>query len=380
MTLRRNMLFIGSALSLIASAALAADPDKPEQGIEEITVTAQKRTENLQLVPIAVQVVSGQVLSETNENSLRTLSQTVPGVYIQTLGPGNEIFIRGIGSEASASFDQSAAIFEDDIFHGRSRMSQAAFLDVDHLEVLKGPQSTFFGNNAIAGALNVVSRKPNVNEWEGWARVLYGSYDTYAVEGAAGGPVSDQFAFRIAGTVNGNGGWIDNVVTNKKIPVNDNQVGRVTLLYHPTDDFDATLKIEGGHTKTSGANFDTPNQIIVCPPIPPFGAPGPFCALALANHRPIGLDINEAGALPGTGWSLTSNEAVLTLNYHVGDHTLTSVTDHSGYDSNNNFDSSSSGLPLVTAELPERYDQYSQEFRVASPTGGLFEYVAGVYV
>src|SRR5262249_46601199 len=136
-------------------------PEKSEvTKLQEVVVTAQRRTENLQDVPVSVQVINGRTLAEQNHNTLEELTQTVPSVRVSTGGYSTNIYIRGVGSGQNAYFDQSAATFVDDIYHGRSRLSGTTFLDLDRIEILKGPQSTFFGNNAIAGALNIVSKKP----------------------------------------------------------------------------------------------------------------------------------------------------------------------------------------------------------------------------
>src|SRR6185369_535832 len=113
-----------------------------------------------------------------NNMALEDLARTLPGVNITSRAGSNLITIRGIGSGENLQFDRSVAMFTDDIFHGRSRMSLGAFLDVDRIEVLKGPQSTFFGNNAIAGALNIVSKKPG-DQFDASARVLFGQFEQY---------------------------------------------------------------------------------------------------------------------------------------------------------------------------------------------------------
>ena len=372
---------LAACLNFALGGAVAADSPPSDDTLETITVTAQKRSESLQNVPISVQVVSAAELAEENQNTLQSLSEIVPGVHLATFAPGVEIFIRGIGSGSNASFDQSVATFDDDVYHGRSRMSAATFLDLDHLEVLKGPQSTFFGNNAIAGALNLVTKKPDEDKWDGWVRALYGMYGAYAIEGASGGPINDWLAIRVAGTFNGERGWIDNVATGNKIPVDENQAGRLTLLFHPTTDFEATLKIEGGTSSIDGSAFDTPAQVLNCPPPALFGPPILDCANALALKRPVGLNTNEAGAIPGTGQRLDTNEYVLTANYQHWGQTFTSVSAYYDYESYDNLDVSFFGIPdWATGALPESYHQFSQELRVASPVGGTFEYLAGAYI
>src|SRR5882724_8230164 len=178
-------------------------PENPQATtLQEIVVSAQKRSENVQTVPISIQVLSAQTLANQNQNSFEDLSQTLPGVNIAASGWADSLYIRGVGSGVnSTNFDQSVATFDDDIYHGRSKTSGATFLDLDRIEVLKGPQSTFFGNNAIAGALNIVTKKPG-DTLDSWARALYGEFGQYAAEGAIGGPITDTFGARLAVTRN----------------------------------------------------------------------------------------------------------------------------------------------------------------------------------
>ena len=390
------LVILGVFSTTIDSSAQNASPDatakppermQPTAGdgaqLEEITVTAQKRLENLQEVPVSVQVISSHVLEQQNFNTLSDLTQTVPAVHIGNSGgnAGNDLYIRGIGSGQNQSFDQSVATFVDDIYHGRSLESGATFLDLDHIEVLKGPQSTFFGNSAIAGALNIVTKKPG-DTYDGWARALYGMYGQYATEGAVTLPISDKFSIRAAGTFNGGSGWIKNVNTGKDAPDVDNKAGRLTMLYKPTDDLDATFKIEGSRNKTTGTAGDQPQQRVDCPPPPPFTltyANFGTCPQALALGIPIGLNSNENAGLAGQYFSLSTFEDVLTINYHQWGQMFTSVTGYSSYHANQNVDDVQLPVPVVTNQEPEHYHQLSQELRVASPSNQAIEYLAGAY-
>jgi iron complex outermembrane receptor protein len=409
--LRANLSNVGFALawaiSLAASAYadetrqisvslgdVAKEPESSQEGpgskLEEVIVTAQKRAEDIQSIPISAQVIGGQTLAEENHTSLEELTETVPAVHISTGGYENNVFIRGIGSGADPAFDQSVSTFDDDIYHGRSRMSEATFLDLERIEVLKGPQSTFFGNNAIAGALNIVTKKPG-DTFDAWARTLYGMFGQYAVEGAAGGPITDTFGARLAVTRNGDDrGWLDNVTLNQEVPRINNLAGRLTLVFKPTEDLDTTLKIEGSDHRTAGTFGDQPTQWINCPPpaplTPNFSANG-SCANVLALNAaapgtvPMGLDNNKTVGLAGQGNHLSTFEDVLTINYLKWDHTFTSVSGHYNEHSNATGDVNDVGeyLDSLTIEAPESYHQFSQEFRVASPTGGSVEYLAGAY-
>jgi outer membrane receptor protein involved in Fe transport len=354
--------------------AKAAPSDESAVLLEEIVVTAQLREETLQSVPISAQVIQGETLQRLNLDSLSELSQTVPELHVGLDGRTYAMYLRGIGSGNNGALDQSVGTFVDDIYHGRSRASATTFLDLERIEILKGPQSTFFGDNAIAGALSIVTKAPG-NAFDAAARALYGQFGQYAVEGAVGGPVTDTFGVRIAGIVDGQRGWLHNVIDGTHAPDETNRGARVTFAFRPNDAFDSILKFEYGKNHQSGGIVQ---QMINCPPPAPFTTAG-FCSQAIAQHLPTGVDNNDNAFSPGQGSSFETGESVLTANYHMGDHTLTSVTGYYGYSYNLQVDGD--GLPqnLLTAAIPEHFHQFSQELRLASPTGQTLEYLAGVY-
>jgi outer membrane receptor protein involved in Fe transport len=366
------------ALPLIATAA--DTPMGREDQLEEIIVTAQLRTENLQDVPISAQVIGSQKLAEQNYNTLQDLTRTIPGVHISTTASVDVLSIRGISSGTNPSLDESVAMFVDDIYRGRSRNSQGTFLDLDRIEVLKGPQSTFFGNNAIAGALNIVTKKPG-DTFDASARLLYGQFGQYTAEGAVTLPLTDFLGVRLAVTRNGVAeGWVDKVNTGETLPRINNVAGRVTVLFHPTENLDATLKLEGSGQRLAGSSEDTPAQFVNCPPPAPLSpAYGGTCAQALALNVPIGLDTDKTAGLPGQGSILTTGEGVLTVNYRKWNQTFTSVTGFNNYHYNANQDNGQITTPYQAFQLPESYHQFSQELRVASATGGPIEYMVGAY-
>lgn len=373
----RVVVLSASAMLWVAAQAVADEstPSSAPALVEGVVVTAQLRRENLQDVPVSAQVINGQDLAQHNLNSLEQLSQTVPDVHTGQNGRANEVYIRGIGSGVNPSFDQSAGTFVDDIYHGRSRMADTTFLDLDRVEILKGPQSTFFGNNAIAGAFNIVTRKPG-DSFEADARALYGRYGQYAAEAEVGGPVvTDTLRARGAAIIEGQEGWLKNVFDGKHSPAENNGAARLTFALTPAENLDITLKNEGSRNRNSGA---FPDQISNCPPPAPFTS-GAFCKSALASGVPIGLTNNLTGSSPGQGITLSTVEEVLTANWHQWGHTFTSVSGYTNYHYRLNLDTDQQFGTLYQVNVPESYHQFSQELRLASPTGQTIEYLGGVY-
>lgn len=370
------------------SAPIAANPDQtssnsPATGdadgqVGDIVVTAQRRSERLQNVPISAEVVGNQVLAQKNLTSLNDIGSVTPAIRVSNGLRSNAIYIRGTGSGDSQSFDQSVGTFIDDIYHGRSRGSAASFLDLDHIEILRGPQTTFFGNNAIAGAFNIVTKKPG-KDLDGWARALISpstgtNGGQYALEGAVTLPVSDTFGVRVAGTYNGQTGWLYDTNLRDKRPNVEAYALRATARWAPTENFDITLKGEIGRTRNEGGLF---LQTTSCPPPAPFVASG-FCALALSIGDPTGIK-NNRFASNGSLTSLRTREGVLTVNYNLGGVTLSSVTGVNSYSTEFNLDPDGTSIDLITTQAPEKYRQFSQELRLTSEAGRPIEYVAGLY-
>jgi outer membrane receptor protein involved in Fe transport len=361
----------------VVSLPVVAQTDSTQTStgsLEEVVVTAQRREESLQRVPLSAQVVTSD-LSNRNLNSLNELSGVVPGLHVEPTGRSSDMYVRGVGSGNNASFDQSVGLFLDDIYHGRSRNSASTFLDVERIEILKGPQSTYFGNNAIAGAINIVSRKPG-DRLNGLARTLYGQDGQYTVESALGGPIAAGLAARGAIIFDGQDGNLRNVFTGTDVPNEDNKAGRLSLQYQPSAAFDALLKLEGGRNRQSGG---LAQQIVNCPPPEPFVA-GPFCMAALAAGTPVGLDNERSGFPDGQSSKLDTAEGVLTMSYRPSErNAITATTGFYTYTYNLNVAANASPTALLTAAVPETFHQFSQEVRLASETDRTLEYMAGLY-
>ena len=348
--------------------------------IDDIVVTAQRRTENLQRVPISAQVLSAQAIAQQNIVTVVDIAEQNPSIHVEATGRNTEYFIRGTGSGDNQSFDQSVGTFIDDIYHGRSRGSSATFLDLERVEILKGPQTTFFGNNAIAGAFNIVTKKPG-DTLEGWVRGLISPTSgenggQYAAEGAVTVPLTEDLSLRVAGTLNGMAGYLHDVVTNERAYKERNGAVRGTLRYAPSGGFEATLKGEYSHS------LRTPGLVgrqVACPPPAIFGPAAGFCAINLVNNDVYGLQSSNFAANPGGERRLDAYEGVLTLSHPLGDDVVTSVTGYNGYKFNFNLDNDITRQTLLNVQAPEKYRQFSEEVRLTSPVGQKIEYLAGLY-
>ena len=361
------------------AAAQEAGPAEDDGVYGEIVVTAQGREQSLQDVPVAVSVTSGETLTRNNIVDLQDLSVQLPSVRLAQAPAVNLITVRGVGSALNGGFEQSVGTFLDGIYRGRSRAAAAALFDVERVEVLKGPQSTFFGNNVIAGALNITTRKPEF-EFGGNANALYGMHGEYNAEVGVNLPVTNTLAFRVAGRLYGTDGWVKNELLDRDEPKADNWVGRVSVRWEPTDNWRTDVRFDRGRVRSHPAN-----ETDRCPPPPEFGAPGGTCARFLAAGFTDGT-FNYHSRNFGQTFDLDYKELALTNTLDLGSVTLSTVTGYYEHDVFVVVDVAPLGLPGIFGQpvtqgitLPEDFDQISQEIRLTSDTGGSFEWMVGAY-
>ena len=218
--------------------------------LEEIVVTAQRREQSLQEVPISIETYGGLEITRQGYRDMQELSLYSPTVTVEPDILRNSITIRGLGAASAdaLTIEQSSPTFVDGIHFGRTSQIKLAFLDVASVEVLKGPQPVYFGQNAIAGAFNLTTRKPTP-EWEGNLNAEASNFNTQKVEMGAGGPINDSWGIRVAGMFERSDGYLEDIVTNDKFPSFKNYGARVILQYTPSENFKATWELETSDQK-----------------------------------------------------------------------------------------------------------------------------------
>jgi len=235
-------LFVSVLISSIAQPALAQGTGLV---LEEIIVSAQRREQSLQEVPVSIEVYSGVDITRQGFKDMADLAKFSPTVTINTWVYGHAPSIRGFGTTSlPLTAEQAVPIFLDGVYFGRSSQIRSAFMDMDRIEVLKGPQPVFFGMNASAGAFNMQSRKPTP-DWQGDVNLDYGNFGSYAVKAGIGGPITDTLGIRVAGQIQQTDGFMRDVITGKRtIGAHENQGGRITLAWNPTDNLQVITKFE----------------------------------------------------------------------------------------------------------------------------------------
>ena len=247
-----------AALGLpVCSGLVSAQEDDRGLTIEEITVTAQRREQSLQDVPIAIEVFTGAELRRQGFRDMDDLANFSPTVLIEPRVQDQDISIRGFGTTGNAlTLDQAAPTFVDGVHFGRSSQVKLAFLDVQSVEVLKGPQPVYFGQNATAGAFNIRSRRPT-DSWEGYVNAEVANNATNEITFGIGGPLSDQWGIRVAGMRESTEGYLDYVVTGEPYGAYDNMGGRIILEFQPSDKLDITGKVEASRIRKDSETIST---------------------------------------------------------------------------------------------------------------------------
>jgi len=388
-----SVLAVATALS--ATTVSAQEETDETIWFEEIVVTAQKRDQSIQDVPISVQVVTGELMRDRNANDLEDITDTLPNVTVTDNGVSTYLYIRGIGSGENEGFEQSVGTFIDGIYVGRGRQSRQQSLDLERVEVLRGPQSVFFGNSAIAGAFNITTAGPT-DEWSGYATALYETeLNGKEFEAAVGGPVSETLGIRIAGRYGDTDGWVTNIINDETAPAQESYAFRGTVRWEPTSNFDLTYKATYSENEILG----TPYEALKCPP--DGFAPGLSCILRLTDPAgsTIGFDFVRTvggepvpatifpfnGPIPGNFEDEYARQEqwlhVLSGNWEFDSgHTLSFTTGYLKSNDDETYDPDQSRYGVFAVNTVEDFKQFSQEIRLASPTGGKFEYMIGGYL
>lgn len=375
------------ALALSSLPLAAQAQETPDDGsLPEIVVTAQKREESLRDVPLSVEAVSGEKLKDAGIVRLEDLKAYVPNLQMSETGIANNIYIRGIGSGLNQGFEQSVSTYMDGIYRGRGHQSRMPFLDLERVEVLRGPQPILFGKNAVAGAINLVGARPT-RDFEG---MVDASYDfenhDFIASAMLSGPLSERIGARLAVHGRTADGYVENLTLGRDEPERDEIAARLTMDFDVTDALSLSWRTEGGSYDTKGRQIEIFGETpitsgsltgltysqIVGGPVPAFPQGQNLTA------RNNVLDYKRSSN--GDSSDLANFETALTANYDFANGlTLTSVTGYSNYSLDELCDCDFVGATVFDAGITEHYDQFSQEFRLTSPADQTLSWIAGVY-
>jgi len=370
------------ALTLPAAAQQAApvpSADSAESYPGEILVTATRREERLQDVPLAVNALSGESLVESGFQGLQDIQYQFSGVQFGTSPNDAGFRLRGVGSAGgfSSSSEQNVATVVDDVVIPFGNPVQSLG-DLERVEVLKGPQGTQFGKNASSGVVNIVTARPELGRVGGSAFASYGELDDYNVNASINVPLGQTAAASVYGFARGNDGYVRNIVTNEDWGKTWIYGGRAKLLWEATDELTAFISADWSRNQQVG-----PSQLWTLNRLP---SGTPLIAARNATVTALGVTPSFDNDVSVEDLSGNVDErnygASLTLNAALGDHDLTTVTAWRRYDVKPiAFSIDAYPLPIFTGlQTGQDADFLSQELRLASANDDVVEYVAGIYL
>lgn len=353
-----------------------------QQGGGDIVVTARRRAETIQSVPLAISVIGGTAIAETGAYNVNRLTQLQPTLQFYSTNPRNSAAnIRGLGAPFGLTNDgieQGVGIYVDQVYYSRIASATFDFTDTDRIEILRGPQGTLYGKNTTAGAINIYTRKPSFTP-EARIELTTGNLDFVQAKASASGPlVGETLAARLSASVTRRRGTIYNVTTGKYVNAQDNQSVRGQLLWHATPNLDLTL--------AGDYNFQDPDccaQIFARVGTTQRPVQRQYEALAAAlGYEPPSR--NAFDRVTDLDTPLRARQelggASLVAEWDLGAATITSVSAYRFWDWNPSNDRDFIGLPITTVSAnPSQQEQWSQELRIASNGKNALDYVAGLF-
>lgn len=389
--MRKTLLMMTASLSAMAAPAFAqavpaevesASPEDAEQagGIGVIVVTAQRRAQNVQDVPIAIAAIGGEGLQEAGVRDPRDLTLLVPSLSMQagTAATTTSLFIRSVGiGDFNSNTTGAVGVYVDDVFLGANAGKLFNIFDSEGIEVLKGPQGTLYGRNTTAGAIRFSSRKPT-NELTMNASLLYGRFDEVHLEAGVGGPiVKDVLKVRVAGLYNRRDGTTLNRVTGNHVNDIDIWAARGIVDFTPSASALLRLSVHGGANRGGARQFQHRGQGIDFFGNPAFLPDGtPLDGLGYADTD----DDIYAGDYDIEGQERVDVfGASLTGEFSIGDLTLTSISAYEKVNRSTIEDTDTSPNDIINALYKDRPRQFSQELRLASDAGDRISWIIGGY-
>ncbi|QIK78756.1 TonB-dependent receptor [Sphingomonas piscis] len=378
----------GALATTTTAAAQDTAASEPTQSRGDvIIVTARRRTEAAQAVPLAISVIRGDSIEATGNFNVVKLQQLAPTLQAYTTNPRNtSINIRGLGVPyglTSDGFEQGVGIYVDDVYNSRVAAATFDFLDVAQVEVLRGPQGTLYGKNTTAGAINITTNQPTF-DFEAGAELTVGNLNLKQGKAFVSGPITDKVAARFAVAATSRRGTIYNVTTDRWINEQDNLGLRGQLLFKPTDDLSITLA--GDYSRqdpeccgtvfvrvgTTQRALNRQYDALVAA----VNAANPGRNYAVPSRNPydrladLDSPLNAGNKIGGLS---------ARVNWDLGPGRLTSITAWRFWDWKPENDRDFTGLSIVKASNnPSQQDQYSQEFRY-SYEGQKIDFVAGLF-
>ena len=342
-------------IAMVAAALIAAASNAQELVIEEVVVTATKRAESVQDIPIAVTAFTGEQLEEAGVKDIRDIAAQTPGLQIKSRGETEgSVFIRGIGSVAPGiGADPAVGIYIDGLYASRGTNATAAFFDIERVEVVKGPQGTLFGRNASSGAISIITRKPEIGENYGSALVGFGDEGQQKYEFIYNAGLGDSSALRFGIKHDQRDGLYKNSVTGKELNGREHTNARLSYLYDAGGSYSSHFSVEYIDF-SNNAGFVTSDQV--------------FADTVAMDDVPAEQTLESLRVNWTNNWDLS--DAL----------TLTSITGYYSHDVNvTPVDADLIDFFVADFQEPQENDYFSQEFRLNGGSDAVDWFVGASY-
>ena len=356
----------GAAAAVVAAllmTPLCASAQDDAFAIEEVVVTAQKRTERLVDVPVAISVFSASSMEQTGVHELKEVSGYIPNVQIS---PTNDfrstVTIRGVGATSrNIGFDSRVGVYIDGVYVGQSPAINQELLNLERVEVLRGPQGTLFGKNTVAGAINLVTKKPD-DDLHGRASLDIGNLDYRKITGYVNLPLGDTVSTAFTVSKTDRDGYVRNIITGNDLNERDVLAYRAQLRIRPNDRFEVNASFDG---------LNSDGRILIGDPITDMLGMQPVQMAPELGVVAFSFDPNDERDVYGgsldLAYELNGGNTIKSITgYRTTDAIYTNATDYSPVD-------------IVSIEYTDKYDVLSQEFQFISSTDSAFNYTAGLY-
>ncbi len=345
-----------SYLALLSAALGVASAGAQERVIEEITVTATKRAESVQDIPLSVNAFTGAQLEEAGVKDIRDIAGQTPGLSIKSRGETEgSVFIRGIGSLAPGiGADPAVGIYIDGLYAARGTNATAAFFDIERVEVVKGPQGTLFGRNASSGAISIITRRPEIGESYGSFLAGFGDEGQQKYEFVYNAGLTDNAALRFGVKHDQRDGLYTNSVNGDDLNGRDHTNARLSFFYDNQESYTSHFSAEVVDMSNTAAFVSAADA---------------FADSVALNDAPADQD-------------LESTRLNWTNTWEFGDNlTLTSITGYYTHDVNvTPVDADLVDLFVVSFQEPQEADFFSQEFRLNGSTDAFKWFIGASYV
>ena len=370
------------------------------QALEEVVVTAQKRTESLQDVPISVTAISGELIQDASIRSFTELGAYVPNFSVSENAVNTIITMRGISIGANQSFEQSVGMFVDGVHYGRSRQARLGLFDLEQVEVLRGPQGILFGKNTLAGAVNIRSAAPKVGEGlSGRFAASFENDNGEYFEGHISNSFSDTFAMRFAMMDRSIDGYNENSSPNAarpNMPATDETIFRVGAQWEPSESTSVGFRYTYSDFLRTGSTGTVtkfgPTIVDGLGPVVPASNAAMYAVMGFAypgfqesitDAYRDGLSIGGGEVFGGSserldGTDTQNQEFSLNIEHEFANGmTLNSITGVSQYEFEDGIDADFLPVRFIGRSDNQEYNQFYQEIRLASDQDGAFSWVAG---